>query len=145
MNTPDITHLTAEDLRAYMAGRHEADYLLVDVRQPGEYSAGHIPGAFFLPLAELEAKLLELPGNRDLVFYCRSGARSMTAAFLAAEAQVTEKSVYNLRGGILGWEGKTLTDFPRVQALYNRDARLRMPGTVTSYTGSGPQTILIEA
>jgi rhodanese-related sulfurtransferase/rubrerythrin len=117
MDTPDITHLTAEDLKAYMAGRHEADYLLVDVRQPGEYSAGHIPGAFFLPLAELEAKLFELPDNRDLLFYCRSGARSMTAAFLAAEAEVTEKSVYNLRGGILGWEGKTLTDFPRVQVF----------------------------
>ena len=35
-------------------------------------------------------------------------------------------------------------EFPRVQALYNADARLRMPGTVTSYTGSGPQTIPIS-
>ncbi len=100
-----------------MEEKNEADYLLVDVRQPAEYEAGHIPGALFLPLLELERKLFSLPGDRDWIFYCHSGGRSRAAAFLAAEAEATVKSVYNLEGGILAWEGKKLTDFPKVQVF----------------------------
>ncbi len=117
MEEPEVKNLTFEGLQTFMDGRHEGDYLLIDVRQPDEYRAGHIPGAFFLPLPVLETKLFELPEERDLVFYCRSGARSMAAAVLAVEAEVTARDVYNLEGGILAWQGKRLSDFPRVQVF----------------------------
>jgi rhodanese-related sulfurtransferase/rubrerythrin len=109
--------MTPEALRAFMETRNDSDYVLVDVRQPVEYESGHIPGALFLPILELERKLFSLPGDRDLVFYCHSGGRSRAAAFLAAEAAVTVGNVYNLEGGILAWEGKKLTDFPRIQVF----------------------------
>src|SRR5262249_10914741 len=42
-----------------------------DVRPPEEYRAGHIPGAVSIPVAELKARLKELPRDREIVAYCR--------------------------------------------------------------------------
>ena len=117
MGELELKSITAEALRVFMETRNDSDYVLVDVRQPAEYESGHIPGALFLPLLDLERKLFSLPGDRDLIFYCHSGGRSRAAAFLAAEAAVTVGGVYNLEGGILAWEGKKLTDFPRIQVF----------------------------
>jgi rubrerythrin len=72
---------------------------------------------------DLEAKLFELPTDQDLVFYCRSGSRSMVAASLAVEAEVTGKEVYHLDGGLLSWYGKTLTTAPKVR-IFDRSAGL---------------------
>ena len=124
MNDSGFKDLTPEALRDYREDREEKDYQLIDVRQPGEYTAAHIPGAILIPLPHLESRLLALPSDRDLVFYCRSGARSRAAADLAAEAEVTRKRVYNLAGGIIGWDGKTLADVPRVQ-IFDRSAPSR--------------------
>jgi rhodanese-related sulfurtransferase/rubrerythrin len=111
----NITQLRSDDLKAYIDANKEKDYVLIDVRQPMEYKLEHLPGAFFLPLPELETKLFELPSEQDLIFYCRSGKRSMVAATLALEAEITTKGIYNLDGGIMSWYGKTLQDFPKVQ------------------------------
>ncbi len=62
-------NLSSDQLRAYLAGHAEEEYVLVDVRQPEEYRRGHIPGARLLPLAELGARLPELPTDRDIIFY----------------------------------------------------------------------------
>ena len=45
--------------------------MLVDVRPPEEFAAGHIEGARSIPLAELERRLAELPPDREVVAYCR--------------------------------------------------------------------------
>jgi len=109
-----MKQINAGELKRYMDTHHESDYLLIDVRQAFEYTQQHIPGASLQPLPELEPKIFSLPEDRDLLFYCHSGGRSQAAAFLASEAEVTEKNVYNLTGGILAWQGKTLSDFPRI-------------------------------
>jgi len=59
----------------------QAGARLIDVRTPGEFAAGHLPGASNLPLQELAGRLGEL-GAKDspIVLYCRSGARSASAA-----------------------------------------------------------------
>lgn len=44
---------------------------VIDVRPPEEYRAGHLPGAFSIPIGELEARLSELPRRREIVAYCR--------------------------------------------------------------------------
>ena len=47
------------------------DVVLVDVRPPEEFAAGHIEGARSIPIAELEQRLAELPADREVVAYCR--------------------------------------------------------------------------
>ncbi len=69
MEQGQFVDLSAAELRRYMAEHHEEAYLLVDVRQEKEYARAHIPGARLLPLAELPARLAELPADRDIVFY----------------------------------------------------------------------------
>lgn len=55
--------------------------LLLDVRTPGEYAGGHLPGAVNIPVQELGERARELPAtDRAIVIYCRSGARSAAAA-----------------------------------------------------------------
>ena len=115
MPQDDFKRYFPDDLRDYMSRQKEKDFLLVDVRQPMEYEIAHIPGAVLIPLGEVERRLFELPSDRDLVFYCRSGGRSAAAASLAVDAEVTEKSVAHLEGGMLGWDGQTLTGYPRLQ------------------------------
>ncbi|WP_424935691.1 MULTISPECIES: MBL fold metallo-hydrolase [Bacteria] len=54
--------------------------VFVDVRNPGEYASGGIPGAVRIPLAELASRAAEIGRNRPIVAYCASGRRSSTAA-----------------------------------------------------------------
>jgi len=109
--------LTVEQFRQYMQQRREKDYRLVDVRQPEEYSRGHIPGAQLLPLAQLDADVSQLPSDQELVFYCHSGARSQAAAVIAADSNLPLKKIYSLSGGMMAWDGKQLTQFPRLQVF----------------------------
>ena len=110
-------NLTTDELNHYIDTHNEDRYMIIDVRQPSEYQAGHIPGALFMPMLEFESKLFELPAEQDLIFYCRNGARSVAAALLAQDAEVTTGKVYNLLGGIMQWSGHTMQDFPRVQVF----------------------------
>jgi rhodanese-related sulfurtransferase len=54
--------------------------VIVDVRSPAEFAAGHVPGATNLPVDELGARLSEVPADRMVVVYCASGMRSARAA-----------------------------------------------------------------
>lgn len=54
-----------------IARLRKGDIVLVDVRPAEEYEAGHIEGARSIPIDELEARLAELPANREIVAYCR--------------------------------------------------------------------------
>jgi rhodanese-related sulfurtransferase/DNA-binding HxlR family transcriptional regulator len=64
----DVDTIGREDLIERLA---RGDVVLVDVRPPEEYDAGHIEGARSVPLAELERRLAELPPDTEVVAYCR--------------------------------------------------------------------------
>lgn len=117
MDSSKKQDLLPDELRQYMARTGEKHYLLIDVRQPGEYAVAHIPGARLMPLLELEAHIFDLPADRELLFYCNAGPRSEIAADLAVEAAISELPVYNLIGGMLAWDGHKLSDLPRVQVF----------------------------
>ncbi|MGD8883448.1 MAG: rhodanese-like domain-containing protein [Desulfobacterales bacterium] len=117
MENLKFRNISAEALRSYIEQNEEKDYLIVDVRQPVEYAQSHIPGAKLVPLMNLESALPDLPSEQDIIFYCRSGNRSQAGAAIAAGSGISLQQIYNLRGGIMAWDGKTLSDFPRVQAV----------------------------
>lgn len=115
MDAIKIIELLPDELRQFLERNKEKRFALIDVRQPEEYAVVHIPGASLLPLMELETRLFDLPNDRELIFYCHSGARSEIAAALAAEAELSDLPIYHLIGGMLAWQGRKVDSFPRVQ------------------------------
>ncbi|MEO1767319.1 rhodanese-like domain-containing protein [Thiobacter aerophilum] len=79
----------------------EGEVVLVDVRTEAEFAAGAIPGAKFMPLHLLPLAGEQLPKDKPVVFYCRSGARSAQACLFMANKGYDQ--VYNLAGGIINW------------------------------------------
>jgi rubrerythrin/rhodanese-related sulfurtransferase len=115
MDNLEFETLTADEFREYLESQKEIDYLVIDVRQESEYELAHIPGARLIPLAEVESRLFSLPTDRDLIFYCHNGGRSQWAASLAGEGEISQKAVYHLMGGLLAWDGITLSGYPKIQ------------------------------
>ncbi len=102
--TPDpLPRITANEL-ADRLKHSDADLVVVDVRTPAEFSAGHVPGARNISHEQLPARLGELAASRDkqLVLYCRSGRRSQLAAQALREAGFTR--LLQLEGDFPGWE-----------------------------------------
>ena len=81
------------------------DYLVLDVRSPDEFAAGHLPGALNIPLAELTAKLATLPKNKTIVTYC-GGITCQLAPKAALELAQKGFQVMELFGGIQDWKDK---------------------------------------
>ena len=97
-----LLRLTAQGLRDLIARQAPGSALaLIDVREPREFAAGHLPGARNIPLGELEWRLAELPGGAMPVFVCRSGGRSLMACALALRSGSARAA--NLEGGLLAW------------------------------------------
>lgn len=78
-----------------------ADHLLLDVRTPEEFNSGHIAGAVNISVDELAQRLSEVPQDKPVVLYCRSGNRSGQAAQILDQAGYTQ--IYDL-GGIVTWQ-----------------------------------------
>ncbi|MCB9914023.1 MAG: MBL fold metallo-hydrolase [Planctomycetes bacterium] len=91
-------------LRGEFAG--EARPLVIDVRQPAEYRAGHIGEAPNIPLTEFARRSHEVPTDQRVVLQCQSGYRSLIAASLLERAGWTE--LVDLRGGYVAWAGAGL-------------------------------------
>jgi len=77
-----------------------AGAILLDVREPAEWRAGHAPTARHIPLGQLSTRVGELPAGRPIVTVCQSGMRSARAASLLA---VRGREVSNLAGGMSAW------------------------------------------
>lgn len=113
----EYREIGVDEARTYMSRGREKNYLLVDVRQPDEYAREHIPGAVLIPLGELETRRNELPTDRDILFYCRSGMRSRSAAIFAGSRPRTSGILYNLTGGMLAWNGQVLEKMPNLKTF----------------------------
>lgn len=124
MSSPTATATSANALVAKARSRiHEAgpdqlcgalaDHTIIDVREPGEFDAGHLPGAVNIPRGVLEFEIEAHPAtacathpaladrDRALLLYCRSGGRSA----LASESlqRLGFRRVVSLAGGIVAW------------------------------------------
>jgi rhodanese-related sulfurtransferase len=75
-------------------------FQLIDVRTPGEYDEGHLPGAMNLPMEQAEARLDDLTAHDPVVLICQSGKRAaMTCALLTPH----RKNLLLLEGGTKAW------------------------------------------
>ncbi len=93
-----VRRLSATDLKALLQTQTP---LLIDVREPYEFAAGHLEGSRHIPLNQLPRRLAEIPKTSAPVFICRSGGRSLAACSMALEAGITSPA--NLEGGLQGW------------------------------------------
>jgi rhodanese-related sulfurtransferase len=90
---PEVDAAGADDMVAGGA-------LLLDVREPDEWAAGHAPAAVHVPMNDVPGRSGELPTDRPIACICRSGARS---------GRVTEYlralgfDIVNVAGGMQGW------------------------------------------
>jgi len=78
----------------------EAGALLIDVREPGEWPAGHVAQAWLLPMGQVARHRDDLPRDRRIVVVCRSGGRS---AAVAEAMRAWGLDAVNLAGGMTAW------------------------------------------
>ena len=64
-----VSTWTTEEVRSFLRQRSAESYNLIDVRQPGEYEEGHLPGARLIPMAELTDRLGDLDRSKPTVTY----------------------------------------------------------------------------
>lgn len=93
-----LAQVTVEQVAPQVAS---GQVTVVDVRNPGEWAAGHVPGALHIPLAELADRLDDIPRDKPIVMQCQGGSRSAIAASLLDAEGVG--GVANLVGGFRAW------------------------------------------
>ena len=96
-----VQPLPAEVSTADALALREAGAFILDVRQPDEWAAGHIPGATLIPLGELGARVAEVPKDREVVVVCRSGNRSAQGRDVLLGAGLP--AVTSIAGGMNDW------------------------------------------
>ncbi|GAA2080096.1 rhodanese-like domain-containing protein [Streptomyces albiaxialis] len=146
----DDTTLTVDELRA-----RRAELTLIDVRTPGEYAGGHVPGAHNIPLDRLDEAedTLRLAAARGpLALVCASGNRSLTASRTLREAGIAAASV---EGGTRGWadaghplDRPALPEGARPRWPMERQVRLAAGSLVLLGLGAGlafPRARLLSA
>ena len=104
----DAPEMSAGELTARLAS--EAPPVVLDVRTPREYAAGHLPSAINVPYKALSDKLAEILGfsDREVVLYCERGKRSVMATAVLREAGFS--SLWHLQGHMVGWRGQGLPE-----------------------------------
>ncbi len=85
--------------------------VLLDVREPYEYSLCHLESSTLIPVEELDTRLGELKRDSEIVVYCHVGIRSASAVKLLRQAGFA--NVRNLQGGIDEWARQVDNKMPR--------------------------------
>lgn len=82
------------------AAAHAVGALIIDVREAGEYTDGHVPGARLAPLGRLASVLPDLPWTERIYVICASGNRSKAGAGMLRQAGL---EAYSVAGGTAAW------------------------------------------
>ncbi|MFO7729133.1 MAG: rhodanese-like domain-containing protein [Spirochaetia bacterium] len=105
-NTGESIDYTDPMALARLIEEGEPEHLVVDVRTPAEFADGHIPSAVNIPVSDIADQPPSVPKDRLVVLYCRSGARSSSAAESLRSLGYTRVVDF---GGIYRWDGETVT------------------------------------
>jgi glyoxylase-like metal-dependent hydrolase (beta-lactamase superfamily II)/rhodanese-related sulfurtransferase len=101
MQLVTTAQMPVDELRDRISDETVSDLQLIDVRGPGEYKAGHVPGAASMPLPRLEDQVGQLGKDSPLAVICASGYRSSIATSLLEKHGLRE--LYNVVGGTSAW------------------------------------------
>ncbi len=93
-----FSRISVDEAKGMMS---DGDVAVIDVREPHEYNAGHVPNAKLIPVAKVFARKDELPSDKDVIYICQVGQRSALACEMAAAAGFTR--LFNLEGGTDAW------------------------------------------
>ncbi len=93
--------VTPQQVREMQAQKSAALYVL-DVRTPEEFASGHVPGAVNIPYDQVASRLAEIPKDKEVVLYCRSGRRAGLAASELEKAGY--KDLQLMQGDMPAWE-----------------------------------------
>ena len=85
---------------AQLAEADQRQATVIDVREPSEYVAGHVPGAELVPMGQLSARLGEIDRNRPVYVVCATGNRSAAMADLMIASGY---DAYSVAGGTAAW------------------------------------------
>jgi rhodanese-related sulfurtransferase len=96
-----VAGLPAQVPVAVALAMRDAGAFMLDVREPDEWAAGHIPGATLIPLGELAGRISEVPTDRDVVVVCHSGNRSAQGRDMLLGAGLAR--VTSMTGGMTQW------------------------------------------
>ena len=98
----DCTRLQPVDAQELLQRLSDDQIILLDVRPSAEYAAGHLPQARSIPVTELEARLADLPVDREVVAYCR-GPYCVFADEAVALLRAHGYSAHRLEQGVPEW------------------------------------------
>ena len=93
--------VTPQQVREMQAQKSAALYVL-DVRTPEEFASGHVPGAVNIPYDQVASRLAEIPKDKEVVLYCRSGRRAGLAAAELEKAGYADLQL--MQGDMPAWE-----------------------------------------
>lgn len=100
------------DVQELMALRQrEADFQLIDVREPYEYDIANLGGEL-IPLSQVAEQVARIDPNKQVVIHCRSGKRSADAIKILQDL-APFSNLYNLKGGILAWADEIDSSVPK--------------------------------
>lgn len=83
--------------------QNQKDVMVIDVREPEEFDAGHIPGVSLLPMQQIPGMIQGFEADREYVFICRSGNRSQNVAMYLKQQGLDQ--ITNVEGGMMFWDG----------------------------------------
>lgn len=96
---PTLPEIDVQELQRRMASGKP--FVLLDVREPGEYEVARLPGSLLIPLGELPQRLNELDPGAPTIVHCKAGGRSAKALALLMEAGFADAR--HVKGGINAW------------------------------------------
>jgi rhodanese-related sulfurtransferase len=97
--------MSAADAEKFLSQTPPPNAVVIDVRTPGEYQSGHIPGARLIPVEEIETRFHEVPRDKDsILVVCQGGTRSAAACEILSQKGFV--NLVNIYDGTASWPGK---------------------------------------
>ena len=91
------------DLEEALEMYQREDTVVIDVRRPDEYAAGHVAEALSIPVDDILSRFDELSDSKKLLFICEVGVRSGLACEMAAAMGLSPDNLFNIEAGTGSW------------------------------------------